>query len=64
LEETGVKATFEKVVYFRELTGQIYNCVDLYYVCLMTLEEEPLPQLQVCEREISSYQWVGLDDYE
>lgn len=65
LEETGIRAKFSRVVFLRELgKGQIYNCVDLYFVCLMELEEDSLSQFHLCQTEIASHAWVPLEDYE
>ncbi len=41
---------------------QIYNGVDVYFVCLMTLEEGGLDNINLCKREISDYIWVPLDE--
>lgn len=64
-EETGIRAKFERVILFRELTQrQIYGCVDIYFVCLVRLEEGGLDGFKLCEREISDYAWVPLEEIE
>ena len=51
LEETGIRVKFERVVFFRELTRrQVYGCADIYFVCLVRLEENGLEGLKLCER--------------
>lgn len=45
----------------RELTrDQLYDGVDVYFVCLMELEEGGLDSFKLCEREIKDHSWVPL----
>jgi ADP-ribose pyrophosphatase YjhB (NUDIX family) len=39
-EETGVKTRFESVLGFRELQNFKFGQADLYFVCLLTAEDE------------------------
>ena len=61
LEETGIKAKFRRVVYLRESTHQLYDSVDLYFVCLMDVTQEGLESFNLCKREISDHRWVPLE---
>ena len=63
-EETGIRAKFRRVVYIRELTHQLYDSNDLYFVSLMDVTAEALTEMKICEKELTDYKWVPLEEYE
>lgn len=41
-EETGVKTKFSSILGFRELLGYKFGQADLYFVCMLTAEDETI----------------------
>lgn len=62
-EETGIKAKYHSILYFREMTNTVFGGVDIYFVCMMKLDDQSLDSINICERELTDGKWVPLSDY-
>ena len=49
-EETGIEATFERVVAFRHWHGAMFGKSDLFFVCLLRARSAPPHACSRCSR--------------
>ncbi len=59
-EELGLAATFKRILWIRELSNYVYGSFDMYFACLMSVEDAELKNLKMCEDEIDLTEWVHL----
>ena len=62
LEECGVRATFHRLLAFRQQHGLVFGQSDLFFLVALKLDGPDQP-IRVQESEIEAGGWVTLDDY-
>jgi 8-oxo-dGTP pyrophosphatase MutT (NUDIX family) len=63
-EETGIKATFDRVLLFRHRHPSPTSNCDLFFVCALKLEGDQEDQeIKVDESELEAAKFLGLKDY-
>lgn len=63
LEECGVRATFHRLLAFRQQHGLVFGQSDLFFLVALKLDGPDQP-IRVQESEIEAGGWVALDDYD
>ena len=70
LEETGIKATFDSIIGFRQTHGLAHGRSDLFFVCRLNPAEDQdengnavIPEPVAQEDEIERAEWVPLSEY-
>jgi len=62
-EETGLDATFEKLVCFREAHSGLFGRSDLFFVALLELDPTKEIKIKVQEEEIAKAKWMDVEEY-
>eukprot|EP00754_Rhynchopus_humris_P041745 Rhum_TRINITY_DN25287_c0_g1::Rhum_TRINITY_DN25287_c0_g1_i1::g.181734::m.181734 len=72
LEETGLKTRFRAIAGFREHHAALFGLSDLYFVCVLQLDEAAypdafaggaLPAPAPCEREVAACRWMPVSEF-
>ena len=66
LEETGVRATFEKMIAFRHMHGAAFGKSDMFFVCLLRASSDYDDETEVSSRsprEIAAVKWGRFTDF-
>lgn len=56
-EETGIKAKFQSIIAFREITNYKWGQTDIYFACLMTPETF---EINLDPLEIKTAKWMKI----
>ncbi|KAI1730444.1 NUDIX domain-containing protein [Ditylenchus destructor] len=64
-EETGVKCSFQCILAFRHAVKfHFENTADIYFLCVMNLDDESSQNLKPCPREVAACEWMSRDQIE
>jgi len=59
-EETGIKATFKKIIGFRHLLSGLMGSSDIYFICVLKAESD---KITIDPEEISQARFAPLDEF-
>eukprot|EP01138_Halocafeteria_seosinensis_P015591 gb/GECG01015911.1/.p1 GENE.gb/GECG01015911.1/~~gb/GECG01015911.1/.p1 ORF type:complete len:372 (+),score=37.78 gb/GECG01015911.1/:1-1116(+) len=62
-EETGIRAKFEHISCFRHNPKWLFQKNDIYFVCMLSLEGDEVPEPKPDPKELVAAKWMKIDDF-